>query len=69
MRCEKSAATDAVKKNNRRVILTSLTSGSMLSIHAISMQGVFIKFGKSSKSRAVVPNNARQPDKPCDSAH
>lgn len=50
-------------QRKRWVNLTSFTSGSWLSIHAISMQGVFINFSKSSKSWAAVPNNARQTDR------
>lgn len=48
------------EKRKSRVILTSFTSGSWLSIHAISTQGVFINFCKSSKSWASLPNNARE---------
>lgn len=56
---------------------TSFTSGSWLSIHAISMQGGFINLCKSSKSRASVGPQQCQSGrragswagKPCDSAH
>ena len=78
-RFREGAATKAqivLQKEKRGANLTSFTSGSWLSIHAISMQRVFIKFCKSSKSWAAVANNARQPgsqarqtDRPCDSAH
>lgn len=50
---------DAYCTANTRVNLTFFTSGSWLSIHAISMQGIFINFCKSSKSWAAAPNKSQ----------
>ena len=50
-----SALTVPVVKKRSAVNLTFFTSGWWFSVHAISMQTVFINFGKSSKSWASVP--------------
>lgn len=64
VRASKARNSDHAAKKKRKVLLTSFTPGSWLSLHAISMQGVFINLCKSSHSCASETQQYQDTDRP-----